>query len=52
MAKPAVIFVVALGVSLAYLIFAIRKLGIWGGVLLLAIWMAVFLFSRAKSRGV
>ena len=45
--KLALLFVVSLG-SIAYLIEAAVKVGVWGGILFVIIWTAVFLRERHR----
>jgi hypothetical protein len=50
MARHSILFLLAIGVSFAYLLFAVRKLGIWGGVAFLVIWVSVFVYQRGKRK--
>lgn len=45
-AKLAVIGVV----MLAYFVFAIRKLGVWGGVFFAVVVIAVFVYQRSRQK--
>jgi len=40
---------IAMLVSLVYLVEAIKKFGIWAGVLFVVIWTTVFLYQRSRS---
>ena len=50
MARHSVLFLLVIAVSFAYLLFAVGKAGIWGGVAFLVIWVGVFVYQRGKQK--
>ncbi len=50
MKKSVLLLIFALGFSVAYFVYAVRKLGMWAGVVFAIIWASVFLYQRSRSR--
>jgi hypothetical protein len=48
-ARNTILFLVIALVTTAYLIRAIGKAGVWGGIFFVVIWLAVFLNERRRT---
>ncbi len=49
MSRRAALFLAVMAISCAYLAYAVRKMGRWGGVLFIAIWTGVFVSQSRKA---
>ncbi len=52
MVRKFIVLVAVVLLSAAYLVYALRRLGVWGGILFAAIWIGVFSYARLKSKSV